>query len=262
MSPLPPVSPEEPVEPPASAWIFPDLAARPDEPDDDLVAMGADLEAGTLLSAYRRGLFPMPAGDPGTPMLWWSPLERGVLPLDGLKVTRSLRASARKMEVRVDTAFDAVIRGCADPNRDSGWIDEEVLAAYSRLHELGWVHSVEAWQDGELVGGLYGVAIGGLFAGESMFHRARDASKVALVGLVDLLRDEHADDRLLDVQWSTPHLASLGVVEVPRAAYLPRLRAALDLPLPAAFRRPADRRPAQSPSADPQPPSRASRRRG
>lgn len=196
--------------------------------------MGADLGPGTLLSAYRHGLFPMP-GNPDMPMLWWSPDPRGILPLDRLKVSRSLRSSVRRMEVRVDTAFDEVIRSCADPRRDSGWIDEEIISAYTDLFDLGWAHSVETWQDGRLVGGLYGIAIGGLFAGESMFHRVTDASKVALVGLVDLLRDEHADQRLLDVQWSTQHLASLGVVEVSRAEYLDLLRVALDLPLPAAF---------------------------
>ncbi|HJR36855.1 MAG TPA: leucyl/phenylalanyl-tRNA--protein transferase, partial [Nocardioidaceae bacterium] len=202
-----------PTEPPSSGWVFPDPATAD---DDDLVGMGADLEPGTLLAAYRRGLFPMPSGEDGVPMLWWSPQQRGVLPLDGLRMSRSLRQSVRRMEVRVDTAFEEVIAACADPARDSGWIEPEIAAAYTRLHELGWVHSVEAWQDGELVGGLYGLATGGLFAGESMFHRARDASKVALVGLVEILRDEYADQRLLDVQWCTPHLASLGVVEVPR----------------------------------------------
>jgi leucyl/phenylalanyl-tRNA--protein transferase len=219
--------------------MFPDLrelagSGSSDEPDD-LVAMGADLEPGTLLAAYRCGLFPMP--DPSTSqMLWWSPVARGVLPLDRLKVSRSLRQSAAKMEIRVDTAFAEVVTACADPARDSGWIDGDVAAAYTRLHELGWAHSVETWRDGELVGGLYGVAIGGLFAGESMFHVHRDASKVALVGLVDLLRDEHADRRLLDVQWQTPHLASLGVVEIARPAYLDCLSRALAVPLPKAFR--------------------------
>ena len=168
-------------------------------------------------------------------MLWWSPVERGVLPLDRLRVSRSLRQSARRMEVRVDTAFDEVIAACADPARDSAWIDGIHRRAYTRLHELGWAHSVEAWRDGELVGGLYGVAIGGLFAGESMFHRVRDASKVALVGLVDLLRDEYADRRLLDVQWRTAHLASLGVVAVPRRAVPAGWRAAAEVPLPRAF---------------------------
>jgi leucyl/phenylalanyl-tRNA--protein transferase len=222
-----------PIEPPATAWVFPDLAGSD---ADDLVGMGADLEPGTLLAAYRRGVFPMP-GDGGLDaMLWWSPVERGVLPLDRLRVSRSLRQSARKMEIRVDTAFAEVIAACGDPARDSGWIDADVLDAYTRLHDLGWAHSVEAWQDGLLVGGLYGVAIGGLFAGESMFHRVRDASKVALIGLVDLLRDEHADRRVLDVQWETPHLASLGVVSVPRPTYLRMLGDALELPPPPAFR--------------------------
>jgi leucyl/phenylalanyl-tRNA--protein transferase len=227
-----------PVEPAPSPWMFPDLrelagSGSSDEPDD-LVAMGADLEPGTLLAAYRCGLFPMP--DPSTSqMLWWSPVARGVLPLDRLKVSRSLRQSASKMEIRVDTAFVDVVTACADPARDSGWIDGDIAVAYTRLHELGWAHSVEAWRDGELVGGLYGVAIGGLFAGESMFHVHRDASKVALAGLVDLLRDEHADERLLDVQWQTPHLASLGVVELARPAYLDCLARALDIPLPKAF---------------------------
>ncbi len=222
-----------PIEPPASRWVFPDLG---DSDADDLVGMGADLAPGTLLAAYRQGLFPMPGEAGADTMLWWSPVERGVLPLERLRVSRSLRQSARRMEIRVDTAFDEVIAACADPARESGWIDDEIRAAYTRLHELGWVHSVEAWQHGALVGGLYGVAVGGLFAGESMFHRVRDASKVALLGLVDLLHDEHAPRRLLDVQWETPHLASLGVVSVPRGTYLEMLADAVDVPLPAVFR--------------------------
>lgn len=237
-----------PIEPPPTPWALPDLADPGLEAAvDDLVARGADLEPGTLLAAYRSGLFPMPDtqpdtqpdSQPGEPpdVLWWSPVERAVLPLDGLRVTRSLRKSSRRMEVRVDTAFTAVVEGCADPTRnDAGWIDDGILAAYTELHRLGWAHSVEAWQEDELVGGLYGVAIWGLFAGESMFHRVRDASKVALVGLVDLLSDEYADQRLLDVQWRTDHLASLGVVTMPRPAYLRALRAALQVPLPAPWR--------------------------
>ena len=226
-----------PLEPPPSAWTFGDPSAYDEL--DDLVAVGADLEPGTLLAAYRHGLFPMPSGHPGDPMYWFCPVRRGVLPLDGLVVSRSLRRSVRDVEVRVDTAFEEVLDACADPRRESGWIDADIRAAYLRLHELGWAHSVEAWRAGRLTGGLYGVAIGGLFAGESMFHRERDASKVALVGLVGLLRDGHAADRLLDVQWHTPHLGSLGVVEVPRAAYLRRLRLTLAAPLPAAFAGPA-----------------------
>ena len=229
-----------PIEPPPTGWRLPDPADLPaGEEADDLVGAGADLEPGTLLAAYRQGLFPMPGGPRrrgrSAPTLWWSPVERGVLPLDGLVVSRSLRQAVRRTEVRVDTAFTEVLAACADPSRSGAWIDADVRAAYTRLHELGWAHSVEAWRDGELVGGLYGVAVGGLFAGESMFHRATDASKVALVALVELLRDEHADRRLLDVQWRTEHLASLGVVTVPRAAYLERLEVARGVPLPAAF---------------------------
>ncbi len=228
-----------PIEPPATGWVFPDIGRLPATVGaDDVVAMGADLEPGTLLEAYRHGLFPMPSGDrsDGRGMLWWSPVERGVLPLGGLRVSRSLRQSARHLEIRVDTAFDDVVRACADPRRDGSWIDEEIVEAYTRLHDLGWAHSVESWRDGRLVGGLYGVAVGGLFAGESMFHRVRDASKVALVGLVDLLSDEHAHRRVLDVQWSTDHLASLGVVTVARPAYARMLADAVDVPLPRAFR--------------------------
>lgn len=222
-----------PLEPTPSPWVFPDPALA--DPEDDLVGMGADLAPGTLLAAYRTGLFPMPSGGRRSPMAWFSPVRRGVLPLDGLRVSRSLRRSARDFEIRVDTAFAEVVAACADPGRDGGWIDRRIATAYTRLHELGWAHSVEAWRDGRLAGGLYGIAVGGLFAGESMFHRERDASKVALLGLVDLLSDGYADRRLLDVQWRTDHLASLGVVEVPRVEYLDRLAAALELPLPAVF---------------------------
>jgi leucyl/phenylalanyl-tRNA--protein transferase len=224
------------VEPPPSGWTFPDLRdPAVERRAGSMVAVGADLAPGTLLSAYRAGMFPMPGGGRRDPVHWWSPQERGVLPLDGLRVTRSLRQALGRFEIRVDTAFEDVIAACADPRRPDGWIDPRIRAAYLRLHRLGWAHSVEAWQDGVLVGGLYGVTIGGLFAGESMFHHVRDASKVALVGLVDLLGDEHAPHRLLDVQWATPHLASLGVLEIPRRVYLTRLDAALDLPLPKAL---------------------------
>jgi leucyl/phenylalanyl-tRNA--protein transferase len=226
-----------PTEPPRTVWVFPDVSLPPEVGGPlDLVGMGADLEPGTLLAAYRQGLFPMPNGpDDGGSMLWWSPVERGVLPLDLLRVSRSLRQSVRRLEVRVDTAFDEVVGACADPGRDGAWIDGRVRAAYGRLHRLGWAHSVETWRDGELVGGLYGVAVGGLFAGESMFHRVTDASKVALVALVELLRDEHADERVLDVQWPTPHLESLGVTTVPRTTYLEMLARAATVPLPRCF---------------------------
>ncbi|MET0998830.1 MAG: leucyl/phenylalanyl-tRNA--protein transferase [Marmoricola sp.] len=229
-----------PVEPSPTSWGFP----RADSGEGDLVAIGADLAPGTVLAAYRRGLFPMAVDAPGaasrhgrgrSELAWWSPEQRGVLPLSSLRVTHSMRQSARHFEVRVDTAFVEVVSGCADPSRSGGWIDDEIIAAYTELHRLGWAHSVESWRDGELAGGLYGVAIGGLFAGESMFTRARDASKVALMALVELLSDEYAGRRLLDTQWQTPHLATLGVVEVPREDYLQRLEVALGLPLPAAF---------------------------
>ncbi len=227
-----------PTEPPPSRWAFGDPTAY--DPDDDLVGVGADLEPGTLLEAYRRGLFPMPVGGRRSPMAWWSPVSRGVLRLDHLVVSRSLRRSRRHFEIRIDTSFAEVVEACADPRRPGAWIDARIKAAYRRLHDLGWAHSVEAWQDGELAGGLYGVAIGGLFAGESMFHRVTDASKVALVGLVEGLSDEHADDRLIDVQWVTPHLASLGVEAMPRPNYLRRLPELLTIPEPMVF---ADRQP-------------------
>ena len=161
---------------------------------------------------------------------WWSPDPRGVLEPGWLVLSRSLRKACQHFEIRVDTVFADVIEACADPARQHGWINADIRAAYHELHRLGWAHSVEAWQGDELVGGLYGVAIGGLFAGESMFHRVTDASKVALVALTELL-DDHPGT-LLDVQWSTPHLASLGVVEIGREDYLARLAQALTRPLP------------------------------
>jgi leucyl/phenylalanyl-tRNA---protein transferase len=193
-----------------------------------VVAVGGDLEPGTILQAYRRGMFPMdlPDGHLG----WWSPVERAVIPLDGLKVSRSLRQSTRRFRVSLDSDFESVIRHCADGDRANGWITDDVLSAYTRLHELGWAHSIEVWaNDGELVGGLYGVAVGGLFAGESMFHLARDASKVALVHLVVVM---NRGGSLLDVQWQTPHLESLGAVVIGRDRYLDALPAAIAMPGP------------------------------
>ena len=147
---------------------------------------------------------------------WWSPNPRGILPLDGLRVSRSLRQSAKRLEVRVDTCFGRVVQGCADPARDDTWITDEFIAGYTRLHELGWAHSVEVFdRANQLAGGLYGVRIDGLFSGESMFHVQRDASKVALMGSSGMT--------LLDVQWPTDHLASLGAIAIPRQAYLARL---------------------------------------
>ncbi len=224
-----------PREPAPSGWAFP----PPEQAGPDgLLGVGADLEPGTLLSAYRAGVFPMPLGR-SSPVGWWSPDPRGVVPLHALRVSRSLRAATRRFDVRVDTAFAEVLDRCADRRRPGGWITAAMRAAYLRLHGLGWVHSVEAWSpEGGLAGGLYGVSVGGLFAGESMFHVdarwGRDASKVALVALVELLRAD-GSERLLDVQWCTPHLASLGAVEVSRRDYLRRLRTALTLPAPPAF---------------------------
>ncbi len=216
-----------PVEPPPTRWRFPDPAEADGE---GIVGVGADLEPGTLLHAYRNGLFPMPLHRDG-PMGWWSPDPRGILPLDGLLVSRSLRRSCERYQVRVDSAFTEVMAACSDPRRPGGWITAEIRRAYQQLHEMGWAHSVEAWDDDGLAGGLYGVAVGGLFAGESMFHRRRDASKVALVSLVDHLR-AGGGDRLLDVQWPTEHLTTLGVVAVSRTTYLDRLARAVALPLP------------------------------
>jgi leucyl/phenylalanyl-tRNA--protein transferase len=219
-----------PVEPAPSRWELPP-AGSADEVG--VVAVGGDLEAGTLLAAYRSGLFPMPVHDAGlgSRLAWWSPDPRGILPPDALRVSRSLRRSRRRYEVRVDTAFEFVLDACADRTRPGAWITPAMRTAYRRLHHLGWAHSVEAWTADELVGGLYGVAVGALFAGESMFTRATDASKVALLGLADLLEP----GALLDVQWTTAHLASLGAVDVPRSMYLRLLDAALARPLPAAF---------------------------
>jgi leucyl/phenylalanyl-tRNA--protein transferase len=217
-----------PEEPAPTGWRFPSPSVAG---DNDLVAVGGDLEPGTILRAYRQGLFPMNVSR--RQLGWWSPAQRGVIPLDGLHVSRSLRRSCRRYRLSVDRAFRVVMSACANPKRPHGWITPAFIDAYSRLHELGWAHSVEAWtDDGELAGGLYGLRIGGLFAGESMMHRERDASKVALVGLVGLLRVSQAT--LLDVQWLTPHLRSLGAVPVTREDYLRQLAGAVRMPSVAA----------------------------
>ncbi len=194
---------------PPSRWEF-DAESWP---EDDCVAGGADLDPATVVDAYRHGAFPMPHEDL---VLWWSPLRRGVLLPGHLRISRSLARSVRRFGTTVDKSFEEVVDACADPARDGAWIDDGIRDAYVRLHRLGWAHSVETRDtDGRLVGGLYGLAIGGLFAGESMFHRETDASKVALVEL-----SRRWGDGLIDTQWRTPHLASLGVTEVDRAAYL------------------------------------------
>jgi leucyl/phenylalanyl-tRNA---protein transferase len=213
-------------EPPPCRWSFPPVEGAS---EDGVLAFGADLEPGTLLAAYRAGVFPMPLTGVRE-MTWFSPDPRGIVPLGEFRPSRSLRRSARRFTVTADTAFAAVIAGCADRRRPGAWITKEVRAAYERLHALGWAHSVEVWDEaGTLAGGLYGVEIGGLFAAESKFHVRTDASKVALAALVARLRVA-GGARLLDVQWTTPHLISLGARDVPRPEYLRLLRAALDEP--------------------------------
>jgi leucyl/phenylalanyl-tRNA--protein transferase len=206
-------------------WDFPDPSTAPG--DDDVVAVGADLEIHTLIQAYSMGIFPMhlSTGE----LAWWSPNPRGILTLDALKVSRSLRKSMKLFRVTFNQDFLGVITACANPARDSGWITPEIISAYSDLHRAGIAHSVEVWKGNELVGGLYGVEIGGLFAGESMFHSERDASKVALVALVRRLR-ECGGNRLVDVQWRTDHLGSLGVIEVSRTRYGQMLNEILETP--------------------------------
>lgn len=214
-----------PIEPPASRFVMPDPTTL--TPGEDLVAIGADLEPGTLLSAYRVGMFPMPV-DPRrrrSKMAWFSPDPRGIIPIDGLHVSRSLRRSMRRFEARLDTAFIDVVRACGDPRRPGHWITDAIVDAYATMFDLGWAHSVEIYENGVLVGGVYGLQIERFFAGEAMFHHATDASKAALVRLVDWLRD--AEVELFDVQWSTPHLESMGATTISRDDYLRRLAAAV-----------------------------------
>ena len=214
-----------PNEPPPSRYRMPDPRSAPSRGP---VAAGGDLAPGTVLDAYRHGIFPWP--DAAGQLLWWSPDPRAILPLAGFHESRSLRRMHRqgRFQVRCDRACGAVIRLCAE-RPEGTWITPAMIDAYTRLHALGWVHSVEAWAGDTLAGGVYGVAIGGFFAAESMFHRARDASKVALAALVERLRARGF--ALLDVQVLTSHLASLGAVEITRDEYLDRLAAALDSPV-------------------------------
>lgn len=181
-----------------------------------------------LLAAYCQGIFPM--ADEDGRIGWYEPMIRAIIPLDGFHVPRRLMRTVRsgRFEVRYDTVFEAVMRGCAAPapGRETTWISEDLIQAYVELHRLGFAHSVECWREGRLVGGLYGVAIGGLFAGESMFHRERDASKVALVHLVERLR--RGGFVLLDSQYMVgDHMRQFGAIEIPRSEYRRRLRAAL-----------------------------------
>jgi leucyl/phenylalanyl-tRNA--protein transferase len=220
------------------AWLgtrtpFPPLGAALAEPNG-LLAAGGDLSPDRLLLAYRRGIFPWYSY--GQPILWWSPDPRMVLYVDELRVRRSLAKRVRSgvFEVRIDTAFDEVIESCAEfprAGQRGTWITPEIVAAYSELHRRGYAHSVESWQDGELVGGLYGLALGRVFFGESMFARESDASKVALVYLVAKLKELGAP--LIDCQQETPHLAALGARPIRRerfAAHLAELIHSTDPP--------------------------------
>jgi leucyl/phenylalanyl-tRNA--protein transferase len=219
------------VEPAPSKWRIPTPRRTGAE---GLIGVGADLEAGTVLAAYRTGAFPMPVDGL---LAWFSPDPRAVIPLPGTACSRTLRRARRRFDIRVDTAFDAVVAGCADPRRPGRWITPAMVAAYRLLYDLGWAHSVEAWtEEGRLGGGLFGVAVGGLFAAESMFHVVTDASKAAVVGLIEALGAENdSAHRVLDVQWSSDHLTTLGAVEISRTAYLSALPRALALSAPVAF---------------------------
>ena len=199
---------------------------------EGLIFVGGRLSVDRLLDAYRHGIFPWPAF-PGEPMLWWTPDPRAILPLDGMYITPRLRRRLRAAQFRftANAAFADVLAGCATgPGRERGtWLTPDMIDAYVELHRRGHAHSVEAWHGDRLVGGVYGVAIGGFFAAESMFFRERDASKAALATLVDhLSRRGYA---LLDVQQWTPHTGRLGVVQIPRRQYLRQLAAAVELPV-------------------------------
>jgi len=195
---------------------------------EGLLAIGGDLSVDRLLLAYRSGIFPWTAA----PVTWWSPDPRGILELEGLHISRSLQKVIRKSVYRfsVDQAFRDVIKGCAAPapGRRSTWITSEFLQAYTTLYEAGHAHSLEVWKEDELAGGIYGVAVGGLFAGESMFHRAPNASKVALFHLVEHLRQRGF--QLFDIQMLTPTTIQLGGVNISREEYLRRLRRATEAP--------------------------------
>lgn len=205
-------------------------------PSQDLIAFSDEFDLPMTLAAYCSGAFPMPLHEASfeARMGWWSPMRRGVIELGDLRVTRSLVKSARRYTTTIDVAFDEVLARCADSNRPFGWIDDDIREVFTQGNREGVVHSVETWDaQGRLVGGLYGVSLWGLFAGESMFHDAafgKDASKIALVRLINELRSRPDGTALLDVQWLTPHLASLGASEISRDDYLERLQLALAAP--------------------------------
>ena len=215
----------EPVEPPATEIRFP----SPRRARRDVLAVGTDFRAGTLLAAYRQGIFPWPQGTgrESEIVAWFSPDPRTLLPLDRIHWSRSLRRTLRHnpWTITVDAACPGVMLACGAERDEGTWITPEVVAGYTQLHELGWAHSLEVWEERELVGGIYGVAIGASFAAESMFHRRTDASKVAFATLAENLRD--AGYAIFDAQVMNPHLESLGCVEVPRGEYLDRLARAV-----------------------------------
>ncbi len=212
-----------------SPSAFPPLETALADPNG-LLAMGGGLDLPRLLDAYRHGIFPW--FNPGEPVLWWSPDPRMVLAPAGVRVTRSLARRLRNggFELRVDTAFVEVMRACAAPRAGASgtWISPAMIAAYTRLFDAGYAHSIESWRGGQLVGGLYGVAIGRMFYGESMFSREADASKVALVRLCRQL--ERWEFGLVDCQMETPHLASMGAKTMPRAAFAKRVAELVNLP--------------------------------
>jgi leucyl/phenylalanyl-tRNA--protein transferase len=204
-------------EPP---WIDPESAGP-----DGLVGVGGDLQPATLIRAYSEGVFPWFNED--DPILWWSPNPRTIIELDGLHVSRSLTRTLRsgRFRVSVNHCFGEVIRACGDRREDGTWLTADMIAAYEELHRLGHAHSLETWIGPTLAGGIYGVAVGALFAGESMFYRVSNGSKVALVTLVNRLRERGYE--LFDVQMRTEHTTRLGAVDIPRSEYLRRLRAAV-----------------------------------
>ncbi|NYF96836.1 leucyl/phenylalanyl-tRNA--protein transferase [Janibacter cremeus] len=232
-------APFPPIEPPGGATLWANYlragigAADAGQGDaGEVVGVGGRLDPLSVLTAYRLGVFPMGLGDRGgPPMGWWCPRWRGVLVPGQAHVSRSLRRSLRGFSVTVDQSFREVVAACADPDRDGAWISDAVAEVYADLHELGWAHSIEVRDDtGALVGGLYGLAVGGLFAGESMFHHATDASKAALVHLDRIIAAAGDQRRIIDVQWRTRHLGTLGIQEIHRREYLMRLPGALQAP--------------------------------
>ncbi|MGE0602138.1 MAG: leucyl/phenylalanyl-tRNA--protein transferase [Dehalococcoidia bacterium] len=215
------------MEPPPCPWQFPDPHRAEDH---GLIGEGADFSPSTILSAYRRGIFPWPHG--ATEYLWFSPNPRAIIPLEGLMVSRRLGRTIRtgKFRVTVDSAFEAVMVACSEGRDDGTWITPALIEGYRELHRMGWVHSFEVWnRDSELVGGLYGVGVGAIFGAESMFSRERDASKVAMVALVQHAR--RVGIELIDIQVLTEHTERMGAVEISRDEYLGRLREAVGKPV-------------------------------